>query len=766
MDRLKLSGFLSSSLLIGLALVAVPVEAGTDSWSVAGQLSGGTVGNVVVDPSTPSTVYAVADQQIFKSTDSGATWALILSAASPTLTGDIAIDPQSPATLYAVFGVFLGAPGNITAEQGVVASDPGGIYKSIDGGATWSQIDKGIGLNTNWETGGHGTQAVDTLCHVAVDPVTEGVVYAGGCSSGMYKSTDGGASWKPIDTGLAPASVAANVVNNLVVDPVTPAVLYVDSSYLVQTPTSSTWTSQLHQSTDGGQTWNALGVNASGADADVAIDPSDHTHLLFCGALGGSVSTDSGATWNAAGCPSFTMAVAFDPSNPLHVIYGTLAWSPVSIYESVDGGATFNANTDVPANGVGSIAFDPATPANIYIGTANWGVMKSTDGGTTWSASSAGITGVHVGQMLEGSDGVFYMGTDNAGIYKSLDQGATWAAVGKGAGSLPYFTYVTLSALVQDPSKPATLYAGSWAGLYSSTDGGDTWNPSMTGMPSGTRVVSITIDPEVPATIYAGMYHLAGANMVAGLYKSVDGGASWSSASTGLGLRYEQVNGITVDPHDSAVVFAADDYDGIYKSVDGGAHWTLSKSGMGSVEFFTVAVDPTDSNVVYASALQGFFKSTDGGSTWAESDTGMALGSQIDGNIQIDPADAFILYVSPKYGFGQTYVSGDAGATWSALTTGLASASTSSIHTSRRTEAVSTGTKQITLGAAMIDPRHPTQVYAGGSDGKVYAYNDLHPPAPSSSGNTGGSSGSGGGGGFSWLIGLALLGAGIARKRR
>lgn len=799
MDRLK-SSRVAALTLLG-ALVAVPVTAGTDSWSAKGQPYGGTVGKILVDPNTPTTLYAASNQQIFKSADSGATWIQIFSASSPTLTGDIALDPQAPGTLYAAFGYFGGAPGQISGDEEVTQSDPGGIYKTTDGGSTWTQIDDGIGPDTNWENFGAGAQVTDTLCRVAVDPLHEGTVYAGGCTTGMYKSTDGGATWTAVDNGLTPApapagAVVSIMVNNIVVDPVNPSIVYVDSTEMFDSSQSSGAVAHLYKSTNGGASWNILAVNASGFDADVALDPADHTHLIFCGNTTEAVSSDSGATWTSTACPPYTLAVALDPSNSAHLLAAVNGLTTSTLYESTNGGASFSLNTSLPPNGVesfGSIVFDPATPANVYLGTSDWGLLKSTDGGSTWNPSSNGISGVHAGQMIEGSDGVIYMATGNAGIFKSSDQGVTWSQVGTGlTGSLPYEAdNLTLSSLAQDPAAPSTLYIGSEVGFDVSTDGGDTWNPSMTGMHSGS-VDAITIDPEKPATIYTSIDYISGGTIIGGtvsgstligdIYKSVDSGATWAESDTGLGLTYGMVRWIAVDPQQSNVVFAAADYDGVYKSVDGGAHWTLSKDGIGEIQFYGVAVDPTDSNVVYASALQGFFKSTDGGATWAESDTGMTLGVQANGIIQIDPADTDIIYVSPKYGYGQAYVSGDAGATWFALNAGLASASVSSVrrvtdavHATPRATAAMVATS-VTFSAVMIDPRDHKRIYAGGSDGKVYTFDDLHPPKAATSGSSGKSGGSGGTGGqaaagssggggvFSWLSGLALLMAAMRRR--
>lgn len=751
MDRLKLPRATSLSLLVGLALIALPVEAGTDSWSVAGQLSGGYIAKLVVDPSTPANVYAAGKQGVYKSTDAGVDWTLALQTLNEP--ADLAIDPLNPATLYVVFG------------------DAGALFKTTDGGATWSQMDNGI-------SGVAGITSVDEMCSVAVDPVQEGVVYAGGCNTGLYRSTDGGAHWASSSSGLETGTYTQ--VNTIAVDPATPAVLYaIVTNTTSPGPVTAT---SIFRSSDSGAHWNDLGVPHIYGVGRFAFDPTDHTHVLACSGPDLESSTDSGVTWHAIAMGNWATSCAIDPSDPNHILVGTEQLLQVST-----DGATFAADPNVPQNGVSAVAFDAARPAKIYLGSGTWGVLASVDGGASWAQSTSGIHGINGQKIVEGSDGIMYMST-SAGIYKSLDQGATWTVVGANrgfAGSLPADAVGAGQAFVQDPVTPATLYAGGDAGLLASTDGGDDWSRSASGMPSGSTINSLAIDPQAPATLYAGISWWPGGGLHGGVFKSTDGAASWSEADTGLTrlTAYPWINAVTVDPRHSNVLFAAPYENGLYKSMDGGATWSESDSGMVPLaDVFSIAFDPTDSNVVYVCAVQGFFKSTDGGASWMESDSGLPTGQLLDA-IQIDPVDPTVIYLSPLYDFGSAYVSSDAGVTWSPLTAGLSTSVSNagrvvrSVHLpSLQVMGTSAGDK-VQLGTLMLDPRDHKRLYAGGNDGVVYSYEDQHPPTTTSSsgsnsgGGTGGGNGGGaagnttGGGGNFPILGGILLCLALARRK-
>jgi photosystem II stability/assembly factor-like uncharacterized protein len=755
MDRHHPSTLAFASLLLGLGLAVTPVLAGNDAWTPAGSPAGGNVNKVVVNPATPSILYATSGQSapgVFESTDSGHTWTLVFSTLNEP--SDLVIDPKNPKILY------VASDGDSTKT----------LFKTTDGGATWTEADSGIGKVEN------GT-GLDSIGVLAVDPVTEGVVYAASNNTGVYRSTDYGAHWRAIDTGLTATIKAQGFLTSLAVDPQHPEVLYLTADVLLDPVAGGAFSADpltgLYQSVDSGAHWTQSLTHTS--FSHVIVDPNND-QKVYAGGVGVYLSTDGGTSWASASGLPVNDVVAIDPTNSLHM-WGSSYYN--GLYQSTDGGATWNASTLKAGMYATGIAIDPVTPANLYASSGAWGVFNSTDGGATWTQSATGIHNVTPNLMFEGPDRAIYLATGGSGIYKSADQGVTWNEVGGGVtGSLP-LTADFVYALVEDPSANSTLYAGSTQGLYKTLDGGDTWTESDAGIPSPDYILSLAIDPEVPATLYAATNQTG-----TGLYRSMDGGASWTSAARGITVSpYGGVQALAVDPHHSNVVYAGAYATGLYKSTDTGASWKPDDGGFGATDVWAIAVDPSDSSVVYVATTKGFFKSTDAGATWTESDSGLN-GNYILTDIQIDPSNTSILYVSQRYGIGDAYVSSDAGATWYPLTTGLSSSARA--VTSRRTESVtmpggarvtqSVSGNPITISAVAIDPTHHTQVLGSGSDGRIYTYNDLKPPTGGTSsgsgdgsgggsGGTSGASSSGGGGAFPPILAFLLLGLAFLRRQ-
>jgi photosystem II stability/assembly factor-like uncharacterized protein len=211
-------------------------------------------------------------------------------------------------------------------------------------------------------------------------------------------------------------------------------------------------------------------------------------------------------------------------------------------------------------NGIGlpceDLVVDPDTPTTLYAGT-DQGLFKSTDGGGTWYETIAN----------------FLSRPDNI-------------------------------VLVIDPSTPTTLYAGACSegsgicGVYKSTDGGSTWNETTTGLPSNRHVTDLVIDPSTPTTLYAGIDIIS--SFVGGIYKSIDGGESWSDASTGLPPYYRSnyVSSLAIDPDTPATLYAGINnmgggvVAGVFKSTDGGSTWSEMNTGLTSQAVYTLAIDP------------------------------------------------------------------------------------------------------------------------------------------------------------------------------
>ncbi len=178
---------------------------------------------------------------------------------------------------------------------------------------------------------------------------------------------------------------------------------------------------------------------------------------------------------------------------------------------------------------INALAIDPQTPTTLYAGTSGDGVFKSTDGGTTWRAVNTGLDPRRCCFALAidpQTPTTLYASTDG-GVFKSTDGGESWGGVNTG------LTNPFARALAIDPQTPATLYVSTGGGVFKSTDGGGNWRSVLVLSP-GTFVLALAIDPQTPMTVYAGTIDATTTGSGHGVFKSTDGGESWSAVNTGL----------------------------------------------------------------------------------------------------------------------------------------------------------------------------------------------------------------------------------------
>lgn len=176
-----------------------------------------------------------------------------------------------------------------------------------------------------------------------------------------------------------------------------------------------------------------------------------------------------------------------------------------------------------------------------------------------------------------------------------------------------------VTSLAVNPSNPDVLYAGTTAGVYKSTDGGESWFLSSQGMPES-LVQALAIAPSDPDTLYASIGVLP---TVAGVFRSTDGGETWTPASRGLpdpppfcGCgSLLPISALAVDPANAQVVYAGTS-EGVYKTRDGGRRWFPSSQGMGGAAVISLAIDPTFPTRIYAATGGTLFGSTNRGASW------------------------------------------------------------------------------------------------------------------------------------------------------
>src|SRR5438445_6497301 len=343
-----------------------------------------------------------------------------------------------------------------------------------------------------------------TVTALAIDPQTPTTLYAGikdsrsQWSEGMppsgklFKTTDGGRSWRATNTGLPNTEITGIFIN-----PHTPTTIYV-----------SVAGGQIFKSIDGGGTWSGPGVTVSSvypalSIAKIAFDPQTQATLYAAGGNSIVKSTDGGSTWRTlrAGLPDDVgvSSIAIDPKTPTTLYIGLLSFRPArirGIFKSADGGETWRS-AGLTEAAVVALAIDPQTPATLYAGTDGNSVFKSTDGGDTWHPSREGLSIENVYVLaidpqkattlyagFAGTWGVPGAPGGRRGVFKSTDGGVTWRALD------PDPANSVVSALIIDPHSPATLYMGTEiTGIFKSTDVGASCRAVTSGLP-GSEIVT------------------------------------------------------------------------------------------------------------------------------------------------------------------------------------------------------------------------------------------------------------------------------------
>lgn len=320
---------------------------GAASWNVSSEgLTAAFVQTIAIDPANSNTVYIGSTLGVFKSTDGGNQWSF--AGAPPATSGirplitTLALDPKAAATIYlgTTAGLFKSSNGGQSFEPknsglpatsiSAIAVDPvttatiyigtfSGVFKSSDGGENWTAINNGL---TDRPPGQGGTLVVRKL---VLDLINRTTLYAG-TVRGVFKTTDGGANWVPVNSGLSSGTQFGPDILALAIDPTNPATLYAGAlgSGAVAYKTingGASW-----QRSDNGLRIEINGINALTPPTSFAINPAAPSTVYAGNGQGIFKSVDGGSVWSlmSEGVSSRTVtALAIDPANPSTLFAGT-----------------------------------------------------------------------------------------------------------------------------------------------------------------------------------------------------------------------------------------------------------------------------------------------------------------------------------------------------------------------------------------------------------------------------------------------------------
>ncbi len=566
-------------------------------------------------------------------------------------------------------------------------TDYGGIYKSEDGGSTWTK---------------RGVFKPSMFLTIQVAPDNPDIVYAGTDYGGIYKSEDGGSTWTL-------KGLSGTLVYAIAIDPLNPQILYITSRI-----PGADYFGALFKSTDGGDTWQAILWAEKGEAVHSVIIDSDNSSHIYLGlqtTTGSGINflktTDGGETWE------FDIIIGPDYQNDVVELAMTPAGSsPAAIYAIVEGDDVYKSidrgeswtPTNTPSISADcviydccNLAVDPNDPDVVYVSTSEK-IYKTIDAGDNWLAKANDFPDDSASIVIDPLNSNVYVGLYSGGIYKSTDGAESWIFSSRGLKA----TYIM--DITVDPNSSNTILSavyGEGHHLAKTTNNGDSWDYLWE---SPTNLKAVTIDPQSSTNI------LVGGFFPEGFDRSWDGGETWMNERRLIGVGDILINsaGIALvaadagteqcdygDPifcwytwglywtvawwektlpnkcttlaagPDNTIYVGTKQNGYVHKSTDGGYSWTLySPGGTWVNEVIDIEVDLNSH--VYAVTDQGLMKLE--GYGMSRELTGLPADDIMD--LAIDNSTSPGIVYAGTWGYG-VYVSEDGGSTWTPLNEGL-----------------------------------------------------------------------------------------------
>ncbi|HEX3743549.1 MAG TPA: hypothetical protein VHW09_06455 [Bryobacteraceae bacterium] len=600
----------------------------------------GAIGAVAADPSNPDTVWVGTGEAnprnsvswgdgVYKSTDGGKTWKRMGLPDSQHI-GRIRIDPRNPDVVY------VAALGHIWGPN-----KERGVYKTTDGGLTWTQS-----LAINPDTG---------VVDLAMDPGDPNTLYAAayevrrdgfaggdpgkqwGPGSGIYKTSDGGRTWRKLSQGL-PRGDLGRI--GLAVAPSNPGIVYA----VVQTPTTAPVTTGeengppppptgprtmrdggVFRSDDRGETWHWVNSvdNRPFYYSQVRVDPTNENHLFVLGS-NNSESDDGGVTFRnvTENIHVDHHAMWIDPRNPRHIIDG----NDGGLYMTWDGGHTWDFQNQMALSQMYSVDVDMRRPYYIYGGSQDYCSWE----GPSATRNQVGIkyadwfkvqTGDGFQVRVDPTDyNIVYAESQNGGVVRyDLHSGRDTSIKPTPRSGQPPYRFNWETPLTISAHDPKMLYMGGNF-VFKSTDRGDSWtviSPELTTEKVGT-ITMIAESPVNPAVLYAGTDD--------GNVWATRDGKNWKNITSDVpgmpGKRW--VSRLLASRYDAGTVFLA--FDGhrsddfttyLFKSTDYGATWKSIKSDLPpATPVRVIREDVKNANLLFAGTESAAYASLDGGGHW------------------------------------------------------------------------------------------------------------------------------------------------------
>ncbi len=595
---------------------------GGKSWKHMGLKNSEHIGKIIVHPENSDVVYVAAigplwnkggDRGLYKTEDGGKTWNSIIEVDEHTGVNDVVMDPRDPNVLYAsthqrrrhVYTYVGGGPGSA-------------MHKSVDGGATWTKINKGL---PSVELGRIG---------LAISPANPEIIYAiveaANGKGGFFASTNRGASWEKRSSHVT----SGNYYQEIIADPIDEHTVY----------SMDTWMSVTH---DGGKSFDLVGEDTKHVDNHCMwINPHNNKHWVV-GCDGGIYETfDAAKTWDFKKNLPVTQfyKVAVDNDAPFYNIYGGTQdnfslGGPSRVLTNhgirntewfiTNGGDGFESQIDPDNPNIvyaqsqygGLVRFDKKSGETVGIKPKarkgenayrfNWDaplvvsrhvpgrlyfsankVFRSDDYGNSWDVISDDLS-----QQIDRN------------TLKVYDRVVSMDAVMKNGSTSPYGSIVAFS---ESPLNKDVLAAGTDDGLvYISNDGGQNWKKisTISGAPTQSYVNSVYLSKHNENVIFVAFNHHKYGDFKPYVFKSTNGGGSWTAIQSNLPER-GSVYAIEEDHKDKDLLFVGTEF-GVFFSPDQGSHWKQLKNGVPTIAVRDIAIQERENDLVLGTFGRGFY---------------------------------------------------------------------------------------------------------------------------------------------------------------
>lgn len=597
-------------------------EDGGASWKNVGLTKSEHISKIIVDPRNSDVVYVAAygplwsaggERGVYKTTDGGKTWKQIHFISENSGTSDLVMDPTNPDVLYEavhqrrrhVYTYIGGGPES-------------GIFKSTDGGNTWTELTSGLPSSDMGRVG------------LAISPADANYVYAiieaENGQSGFYRSTNKGASFEK----RSGYNTSGNYYQEIICDP-----------YDVNKVFSmDTW---LHHTDDGGRNFKMTGENDKHVDNHcIWIDPQNTNHWLV-GCDGGLYETwDHAAHWEFKQNLPITQfyKVSVDNSSPFYFVYGGTQDnnSMGGPSRSINNAGVLNSDWFITNGGDGfESQIDPKDP-NIVYAQAQYGWLVRYDKQSGESVGIQPMPGKGEPAFRWNWDAPLIISNHNNKrlyfaankVFRSDDQGNTWKIISPDLSrqldrdqlkvmgeiqspdavmkSQSTSIFGNITALDESPKNENIIYAGTDDGLIQiTTDGGTTWIKKETfpGVPNMTYVNQIIASKHDENVVFAVFNNHKNGDFKPYVLKSTDKGNTWTSIKGDLPER-GTVYTIIQDHINPDLLFVGTEF-GCFFTINGGVNWIQLKSGLPTIAIKDMAIQARENDLVLASFGRGFY---------------------------------------------------------------------------------------------------------------------------------------------------------------